>query len=81
MSATRSQVVLSSRLAWGVLLPQPRWSNSTMRYFSGSKKRRYLGSVPPPGPPWRNTTGLPRGLPEVSQYRVCRSDTWSMPEA
>ena len=31
MSATRSQVVFSSRLACGVLLPHPRWSNSTMR--------------------------------------------------
>ena len=25
----------------------------------GSKKRRIAGSVPPPGPPCRNTTGLP----------------------
>ena len=31
MSLTRSQVVFSSRLAKGVLRPQPRWSKSTMR--------------------------------------------------
>ena len=31
ISATRCQVVLSTRLAWGRLLPLPRWSNSTMR--------------------------------------------------
>ena len=67
MSATRSHVVFSSRLAYGVLLPQPRWSKRTMRYVSGSKKRRSFGSVPPPGPPWRKTTGLPFGLPLSSK--------------
>jgi hypothetical protein len=39
MSRTRSQVVLCSTEAYGVLAPQPRWSNTTMRYTSGSKKR------------------------------------------
>ena len=59
MSLTRCQVVLSSREAWGRLLPAPRWSNRTIRYAAGSKKRRWKGSVPPPGPPWTKTTGLP----------------------
>jgi hypothetical protein len=31
MSDTRVQVVLSSRDAWGVDLPQPRWSKKTLR--------------------------------------------------
>ena len=67
MSATRSHVVFASRLAYGVLFPQPLWSNITTRYFSGWKKRRTFGSDPPPGPPWRNTTGFPSGLPLSSK--------------
>ena len=67
MSATRSHVVLFSRLAYGVLFPQPRWSKRTIRYFSGWKKRRIFGSVPPPGPPWTKTTGFPFGLPHSSK--------------
>ena len=42
MSSTRCHVVLSTRLAWGVLFPQPRWSKRMMRYAAGSKKRRCL---------------------------------------
>jgi hypothetical protein len=76
MSATRSQVVLSTRSACGVLRPEPRWSNSTMRYFAGSWKRRILALQPAPGPPCSNTTGLPSGLPHCSQYRVWRPSTF-----
>ena len=67
VSETRSHVVFASRLAYGVDFPQPRWSKTTMRYLSGWKKRRTLGSDPPPGPPWRNTAGLPFGFPLSSQ--------------
>jgi hypothetical protein len=31
MSATKCQVVFSTKLALGRLRPQPRWSNTTMR--------------------------------------------------
>ncbi|SVJ65554.1 Uncharacterised protein [Klebsiella pneumoniae] len=31
MSATSSQVLFFSRLAWGVERPQPRWSKVTIR--------------------------------------------------
>jgi len=37
MSSISDQVVLSSRLALGRDLPQPRWSNRAMRHFDGSK--------------------------------------------
>ena len=33
----------------------------------GMKKRLCLGSEPPPGPPWRKTTGLPLGFPLSSK--------------
>ena len=59
MSSTRAQVSLSSRLALGRLLPQPRWSNSTTRQRDGSKKRRMVGLIAPPGPPCSTTAGLP----------------------
>ena len=72
MSAMRCQVVFADRSApgseaCGIENPQPRWSNSTMRYFAGSNRRRWVGVVPPPGPPWRKTTGLPSRLPDTSQ--------------
>jgi len=51
MSSISRQVVFSSRLALGVERPQPRWSNSTIRQRSGSKKRRMVGLIAPPGPP------------------------------
>ncbi len=63
MSATRSQVVLFSRLACGVERPQPRWSKVTMRYSRGSKKRRDSESQPAPGPPCTKSTGKPSGEP------------------
>jgi hypothetical protein len=66
MSSISDQVVLSSRLAFGRLLPQPRWSNSAMRHFAGSKNRRMVGLIAPPGPPWRITHGLPSGRPHSS---------------
>jgi len=34
--------------AWGVLLPQPRWSNRMIRYLSGSKYRRHPACSPTP---------------------------------
>jgi hypothetical protein len=51
----------------GVLRPQPRWSNCTKRYFSGSNELRRPGELPLPGPPWRATAGFPKGLPLTSQ--------------
>ena len=50
----------------GVLRPQPRWSNRMIRYISGFQKRRMFSLQPPPGPPWRKTTGLPFGSPHSS---------------
>ena len=35
-------------------------------YFSGLKYCRYNGSIPPPGPPCKNTTGIPLELPVTS---------------
>src|SRR5690606_42013282 len=69
ISSTRCQVVLAWSEANGVDLPQPRWSNTKILYFSGLNWRRCFGLDPPPGPPWRNTTGLPSGLPDNSQDR------------
>jgi hypothetical protein len=37
MSETRCHVVFSRNSEKGLLLPQPRWSGSTMRHFLGSK--------------------------------------------
>ena len=59
--------MLASSDAYGVLLPHPRWSKFTTRYFRGWKNRRCFGSEPPPGPPWRKITGLPPGLPLSSK--------------
>jgi hypothetical protein len=59
MSSTRSQVVFSSRHEDGVLWPHPRCEKRTMRYTFGSKYWRSEGKKPPPGPPWRYTTGFP----------------------
>lgn len=72
MSDTRCQVVLVSRLAvaslaCGRLCPQPRWSNSTMRYRTGSNSCLICGIKPPPGPPCSTTTGRPAWLPHSSQ--------------
>ena len=82
--ALRCAVVLMDRsasgsLASGRLRPDPRWSNSTTRQASGSKKRRWPGVQPEPGPPWRNSAGLPSGLPQHSQYTRCPSPASSMP--
>jgi hypothetical protein len=72
MSPIRCQVVFVSRLVLksetgGVLSPQPRWSNWTNRYASGSNDRRRPGVPPLPGPPCSATAGLPSGLPLASQ--------------
>ncbi len=48
--------------------PAPRWSKITARQKSGSKNRRCTAPAPAPGPPCRNSTGLPRGFPTCSQY-------------
>jgi len=66
MSSISRQVVFSSRLALGVDRPQPRWSNSTIRQRSGSKNRRMVGLIAPPGPPCRMTQGLPSARPHSS---------------
>jgi Transposase len=58
----------SGSLAWGVLRPQFRWSNRTIRYASGSNGRGCHDVQPEPGPPCRPTTAFPTGLPHVSQY-------------
>ena len=73
-----SLVVALGVTAVGVLAPHPRCAMITMRYASGSKKRRCFGEVPPPGPPWSTMTGLPSGLPDCSTYNVCPSPTGSM---
>ena len=67
MSAISAQVVLSSRLALGRERPQPRWSNKAMRQRLGSKKRRMVGLMAPPGPPCRMTQGLPSLAPHSSK--------------
>ena len=79
MSAISCCVVLPIVSPTGVEAPAPRWSNSTARKNVGSKKRRCSGDEPPPGPPCRNSTGTPSGLPDVSQYIVCTSSSGSMP--
>jgi hypothetical protein len=66
MSATSAQVSLSSSMALGRERPQPRWSNSAMRQRVGSKKRRMVGLIAPPGPPCRITAGLPSFFPHSS---------------
>ena len=66
MSSTSSGVVLAWVDAKGLLLPDPRWSNSITLNFFGLKKRRSSGLHPPPGPPWTNRIGFPRGLPTSS---------------
>ena len=37
--------------------------------------------APDPGPPWRNTTGMPAWLPEVSQYIEWIASSGSVPRA
>src|SRR6476661_8139519 len=60
--------------ACGVLRPADRWSKSTARCRCGSKLARAPGVQPDPGPPWRYTTGVPRGSPISSKYNV-----WPLP--
>ena len=72
---------VAGSLACGVLRPQPRWSNSTARYRSGSNPRRMFGPQPVPGPPCTNRAGLPAGLPQVSQYMAVPSPASSRPDA
>ena len=36
--------------------------------------------MPPPGPPWRKTSGLPSGLPHSSKWIVCSLETFRDPE-
>src|SRR5688572_23098873 len=36
--------------------------------------------MPPPGPPCRKTSGLPRGLPYSSKWIVCSFETFRYPE-
>src|SRR5262245_22171861 len=38
-----------------------------------------MGSVPAPGPPCTNTTGIPSGFPDSSKYTECSAETASMP--
>ena len=38
---------------------------------AGSKNRRCTGVAPAPGPPCKNTTGIPSGFPDCSQYITC----------
>src|SRR5262249_47590790 len=57
----------------------PRWSKRTIRHFLGSKYRRWVGFVPPPGPPCRNTTGLPLALPHSSKWIVWSGETRRRP--
>src|SRR6266436_2092694 len=52
-----------------------------MRYALGSKKRRCLGELPAPGPPCRNTAGIPFGLPHSSQYIERIASSRSIPLA
>src|SRR5689334_7774184 len=52
-----------------------------MRYASGSKNRRCFGVLPAPGPPWRNTAGIPSGRPLSSQYIECKASSRSIPLA
>ena len=49
-------------LACGALLPDPRWSNRTIRQTSGSKGRREPAEQPEPGPPWSTSAGLAGGI-------------------
>ncbi len=79
MSASRCDSVLRCTSPSGVEQPAPRWSYRTMRNACGSKKRRCSAEQPPPGPPCRNSTGMPRGLPLTSQYMVWMSSSASMP--
>jgi hypothetical protein len=72
---------LSASSANGAERPAPRWSKSAMRQNDGSKYRRWCGRQPPPGPPCRKTSGTPLGLPQVSQYSVCRASTLIRPAA
>ena len=55
-----------ANLARGVERPEPRWSKRITRQNDGSKKRRWIGEIPAPGPPWKKTTGLPAGFPACS---------------
>ena len=48
-------------------------------YLRGATQGLPLGALPPPGPPCRNTTGAPRGLPDSSQYMVCNESSLSRP--
>src|SRR5690242_1718950 len=52
-----------------------------IRYASGSKNRRCFGVLPAPGPPWRNTAGIPSGRPLSSQYIECKASSRSIPLA
>ena len=84
MSAIRFGVVLFDRsmsgsLACGVLRPQFRWSNRTIRYASGSNSRGCHDVQPEPGPPCSTTAGLPSGFPQASQYTSSPSPTSSIP--
>ena len=86
MSATRFAVVLCVRSivaspACGVLRPQLRWSNCTIRYADGSKRPRVRGELPEPGPPCSTTAGFPSGLPDVSQWTASPSPTSSVPSS
>src|ERR1700730_16558548 len=45
-------------------------SKITIRQYPGSKNRRCTAVAPAPGPPCRNSTGAPRGVPDCSQYIV-----------
>src|SRR3954464_2919217 len=36
--------------------------------------------MPPPGPPCRKTSGLPRGLPHSSKWIVCSGETFRSPD-
>ena len=66
MSSISAQVSLSSSRAFGRDLPQPRWSNSITRQRAGSKNRRMVGLIAPPGPPCSTTAGLPPARPHSS---------------
>ena len=57
------------------------WSKITILYLFGSKKRRDLGDTPPPGPPCKNTAGMPSGLPETSYASLWPSPTSSIPSS
>src|SRR3954469_551302 len=50
-----------------------------MRQAPGSNMRRCFGGLPAPGPPCRNTIGMPRALPHSSQYIEWTASSRSMP--